>query len=156
MANSVPTSEVGTGWKSRNGFEVYGRDGITIGDKWKDGVATFHGIHMNGFPNYFVYQNAQAGAAVNFPRVYDDQSLVAVYCIKQALDNNWETLEVTKETEDAWVEESISKSMMRKKFQQECTPGGLGLAYGSELIRLTSLPAPPLTFLRLLQLGQVV
>lgn len=48
--------EVGTSWKSRNGFEAYGRGGVSIGDKWNEGVSTLYGVFMNGFPNYFIYQ----------------------------------------------------------------------------------------------------
>lgn len=58
--------EVGTSWKSRNGFEAFGRDGLTMETKWKDGISTMFGIFMHGFPNYVVYQNSQAGVAVNF------------------------------------------------------------------------------------------
>lgn len=43
--------EVGTSWKSRNGFEVYGKNGISIADKWKDGVTTLYGTVMSDFPN---------------------------------------------------------------------------------------------------------
>ena len=36
--------EVGTPLERRAGYEVYGKGGLTLSDKWKDGVATLHGM----------------------------------------------------------------------------------------------------------------
>ena len=30
---------------------VTGRDGKTLGEKWKEGATTLHGQHVHGFPN---------------------------------------------------------------------------------------------------------
>ena len=36
--------EVGTDFTRRLGFEVTGRNGLTLTQKWKDGASTFHGV----------------------------------------------------------------------------------------------------------------
>lgn len=56
-------------------------------------------------------------------RVFDDQSALAVYVIAETLKRGKKIFEVTKEAEDAWVQECISKSLLRKNFNDECTPG---------------------------------
>lgn len=61
--------------------------------------------------------------SVSGPRVYDDQSDVAIYVIKNALERGAKEVEVTKEAEDAWVQENIKKSVLRKSFLENCTPG---------------------------------
>jgi hypothetical protein len=63
---------------------------------------------------YFIYQNVQAAAAVNFPRVYDDQSALAVYVINKMIKSGAKVFEVTKEAEEGWIQECIGKSLMRK------------------------------------------
>jgi cation diffusion facilitator CzcD-associated flavoprotein CzcO len=45
--------ELATDWTHRTGFEIYGRDGLTITEKWKDGASTLHGWSSRGFPNCF-------------------------------------------------------------------------------------------------------
>ena len=38
--------EVGTSYTRRSGYELYGRGGQSLTDKWKDGVSTLHGMSM--------------------------------------------------------------------------------------------------------------
>ena len=66
--------EVGTDYSRRTGFEIVGRDGLTLTDKWRDGVRTLHGLSVHGFPNCFVLSIAQSGFTVNFPYLLDVQA----------------------------------------------------------------------------------
>jgi cyclohexanone monooxygenase len=116
--------EVGTDISSRTGYEVYGRDGITITEKWKDGVATLHGMHVNGFPNlFFVLNNVQSGMTLNFPLSLDEQGKHLSYVVAAAAERQARALEVTPEAEEAWVNEVLSTARNRARFLQECTPG---------------------------------
>src|SRR3954464_4556869 len=45
--------EVGTDYSRRTGFDLVGRDGLTLTEKWRDGVRTLHGVSVHGFPNSF-------------------------------------------------------------------------------------------------------
>jgi len=35
-------------------FDVVGRDGRTVNDKWKEGARSYLGLMMEGFPNLFM------------------------------------------------------------------------------------------------------
>ena len=45
--------EVGTTYTRRAGYDIIGRDGQTLSDKWADGLRTLHGLQSDGFPNCF-------------------------------------------------------------------------------------------------------
>ncbi len=115
--------EVGTAYTRRAGFEVHGRGGITLSDKWANGVRTMHGMHSHGFPNCFVMGPQQAGFTVNFPHLLDEQARHIAFIVKHALDNNLRALEVTEEAEQQWVDAVIGAAIFGREFLNECTPG---------------------------------
>ena len=43
--------EVGTAHTRRAGYDMTGRDGVTLSEYWADGMRTMHGMHVHGFPN---------------------------------------------------------------------------------------------------------
>jgi cyclohexanone monooxygenase len=115
--------EVGTSYARRAGYEIHGRDGQTLTDKWKDGVSTLHGMHARGFPNCLIVSNSQAGFTANFPHMLNEQSKHLAYIIKTAQDRQATVVEASEEAENAWVQTIISTALMRQRFQEECTPG---------------------------------
>jgi cyclohexanone monooxygenase len=115
--------EVGTDYTRRSGYELYGRDGVTLTEKWANGVSTLHGMHSRGFPNCFIISNAQAGFTVNFPHMLNEQGKHAAYIIKQALDQEVRAMEVSQEAEEAWVETIINLARNGQEFLESCTPG---------------------------------
>ena len=42
--SSRPASRSGTGYTRRAGYEIVGRDGVTLTDWWSDGLRTLHGM----------------------------------------------------------------------------------------------------------------
>jgi cyclohexanone monooxygenase len=115
--------EVGTGYSRRAGYEIYGRDGQSLTEKWKDGVATFHGFFSRGFPNMFIVSNSQSGFTANFPHMLNAQSQHMAYVIKHAADHQVRTLETTEDAEKDWIQTIIKVAMIRQQFLEECTPG---------------------------------
>lgn len=115
--------EVGTGYVRRSGCEVVGRAGVTLSDKWADGVATLHGMHTAGFPNVFFVSHVQGGFCVNYPHMLDELSVHQAYIINHALDHDVSTVEATHEAEDAWVRTIIDTAQNRRAFLEDCTPG---------------------------------
>ncbi len=115
--------EVGTSYTRRAGYEVHGRGGQTLTDKWKDGVSTLHGMHAQGFPNCFIVSNTQSGFTANFPHMLNEQSRHLSYIIKTAQDRQATVVEASREAEDDWVQTIVSTALMRQRFQEECTPG---------------------------------
>nr|MEA2799336.1 hypothetical protein [Phenylobacterium sp.] len=115
--------EVGTEYTRRSGYELHGRDGLTLSEKWKDGVSTLHGLHSRGFPNCFVISNTQSGFTANFPHMINEQSKHISYILRHCADRQVRVVEASEEAENAWVQTIIELSAMRKTFLEECTPG---------------------------------
>ena len=115
--------EVGTDYTRRAGYELTGRNGIKLSEKWKDGMATFHGMHTHGFPNVFILSPAQAGFTANFPHALNEQSKHVAYILKHAVENGVRTVEASAEAEAEWVQTIIDLARLGQKFLEDCTPG---------------------------------
>ncbi|TAJ74211.1 MAG: NAD(P)/FAD-dependent oxidoreductase [Sphingobium sp.] len=122
--------EVGTSHKSRAGFSLRGRGGVTLDEHWSDGVRTMHGIFIHGFPNYFYMGGLeQAARTANFAHTLTEQSKHIGYIFKKLSGNCTNTLEATEEGEQTWVDRIIYIATENKigsqntRFQEECTPG---------------------------------
>jgi cyclohexanone monooxygenase len=115
--------EVGTSYVRRSGYELFGREGLSLTEKWESGVRTLHGMHSRDFPNCFILSNTQSAFTVNFPHALAEQAKHLAYIVNHALENDLTRVETTREAEDAWVEEIISLARDGQKFLEECTPG---------------------------------
>ncbi|MEI9993697.1 MAG: NAD(P)/FAD-dependent oxidoreductase [Rhizomicrobium sp.] len=115
--------EVGTGYTRRSGYELYGRGGQSLTEKWRDGVSTLHGMFSRGFPNVFIVSNTQSGFTANFPHMLNEQSKHLSYIIKTAQDRQATVIEASEDAENAWVDTIIKSALQRQRFQEECTPG---------------------------------
>jgi len=115
--------EVGTDYTRRAGYEMYGRDGVTLTGKWANGMSTFHGFQSRGFPNCFFMGVTQSGFTANFPHMLDEQSRHIAYIIKQAMARQARVVEPTAEAEADWVATIQRLKANNQKFFMECTPG---------------------------------
>jgi len=115
--------EVGTNYTRRSGYELYGRGGISLSEKWQDGVSTLHGLHSRGFPNCFIVSNSQSGFTANFPHMLNEQSKHISYIVKTCGERQVRTIEAAEEAEKDWVQTVESLAILRQKFFEECTPG---------------------------------
>ncbi|OBF91778.1 monooxygenase [Mycobacterium sp. 852002-51163_SCH5372311] len=115
--------EVGTEYCRRTGFELIGRGGATLTERWRDGVRTFQGLCANGFPNCFIESIAQAGLTVNFPYLLDVQATHAAWIIAWALENGATEVEASVDAEAAWVETVLARSALTAERARTCTPG---------------------------------
>ena len=145
--------EVGTEYTRRSGYELHGRDGLTLTDKWKDGASTLHGLHSRGFPNCFIFSNIQSGFTVNFPHMLNEQSKHVAYIVANALTNGVRRIEASQEAEDAWVQTIIDLAQNAQKFLEECTPGYYNNEGkpGERAARNGSYGAGPVAFVQLLE-----
>jgi len=115
--------EVGTDYARRSGYQVYGSDGMTITEKWADGVSTFHGFFSRGFPNCFIISTAQSGFSVNFPHMLNEQSIHVAHIVKHMSENDITRVEASETAENDWVNLIKANSTMNLKFLEACTPG---------------------------------
>ena len=115
--------EVGTAFTRRAGCELYGRDGVSLTEKWAEGTSTFHGMHVRGFPNLFIFSIVQSGFSVNFPHMLEEQARHLAYILKHAQENDIRVIETSQEAEDAWVQTILDSALNRMEFLESCTPG---------------------------------
>ncbi len=115
--------EVGTSYTRRAGYELHGRNGITLSEHWSNGIRTLHGLHSHNFPNCFIMGPQQSGFTVNFPHMLDEQARHIAYIVSYAIENNVQTVEATEEAENEWVETVISRAVFGREFLESCTPG---------------------------------
>ena len=115
--------EVGTAYTRRAGYDLQGRGGVRLSDKWATGLKTLHGLHSRGFPNVFFMSTAQAGFTTNFPHAMDESAHHMRYIIQRCLEEGVTAIEPSQVAEDAWVQEIIGLSRISESFQADCTPG---------------------------------
>ncbi|MGE5597692.1 MAG: flavin-containing monooxygenase [Hyphomicrobiales bacterium] len=136
--------EVGTAYSRRAGYEIYGRNGLALSEKWANGVSTLFGMQSRDFPNCFIVSISQVGASANIPHLLDEQSRHISYIIEQAFAREVNVIDVTEEAESAWVKTVIDASAASIGFLEACTPGyynNEGMPNG-ELIRRNGSYAP--------------
>ncbi|MDB5417508.1 MAG: putative monooxygenase [Phenylobacterium sp.] len=115
--------EVGTTYTRRAGYEVHGRDGLTLTDKWREGTSTLHGLHSRGFPNCFIISNSQSGFSANFPHMINEQAKHIGYILGRCHAEGVAAVEASQDAEEAWVATIEKLALMRQSFLEECTPG---------------------------------
>jgi cyclohexanone monooxygenase len=115
--------EVGTPLERRAGYQVYGRGGQALSDKWRDGVSTLFGMQTRNFPNLFIIALAQVGGSANIPHVLDVQSQHIAYIIEHAREHEVRTLDVEERAEAEWVQTVVEASAANINFLESCTPG---------------------------------
>ncbi len=115
--------EVGTDYTRRAGYEVYGRNGVTLTEKWSEGASTLHGMHSRGFPNCFIFSPTQSGFTANFPHLLDEQSRHLAYILGYATEQGVEVIEASQQAEDDWVQRIIDMAQFNMRFLENCTPG---------------------------------
>jgi cyclohexanone monooxygenase len=115
--------EVGTPYTRRAGYDIVGRDGQSLERKWSDGVKSFHGMHVRGFPNCFIISNAQSGFTPSYPHMLNEQAKHIAYIVRTARDNKVSTVEASAEGQKEWIETIIRLARNNTDFLLACTPG---------------------------------
>ena len=146
--------EVGTGYTRRAGYDIVGRNGQTLSDKWENGPRTLHGMQTTDFPNCFFLGFTHTAVTVNVPQALNEQAMHISYMISQVRDQGATTIEATAEGEQMWVDEIQDKSKLGERFRAECTPGyynNEGKAGNPDGFFTTSYGAGPIRFHRILE-----
>jgi cyclohexanone monooxygenase len=115
--------EVGSEYTDTIGFNLYGRGGQSLSEKWRDGAETLHSMFTRGFPNCFILSTRQSGQSANFQHMLDEKSKHLTFIIREAEARGIKTLEPTAEAEKAWVDNVVKLAVGRRAFLAECTPG---------------------------------
>ena len=82
------------------------KDGVDIADVWKDGVKTYLGMMMHGFPNVFMVYTPQAPTALsNAPTILECQTDFACDTINAITATGATLIEPTRAAEEEWKAE---------------------------------------------------
>ena len=115
--------EVGTAYTRRAGFEIHGRNGVTLTDHWSGGRKTLHGFYSHGFPNCFHLGITQNTLTPNFPHMLDEQARHVAQVVREAELRQARKVEPTAAAETAWVETIKATALNNLQFRSDCTPG---------------------------------
>lgn len=148
--------EVGTPFERRSGYDTLGRDALKLSDYWADGMRTLHGTHINGFPNLFMVQATQGANLIsNYPHNLTECGTTIAMIVKHALDNGHQTVEVSAQAEQAWLE-LLSNAPPMMIGSTDCTPGyynneGKGWGDGKGVVAANGYPAGPVAYFNYLK-----
>ena len=107
----------------RAGYDLIGRDGVRLSEKWSGGAHTLHGLQVNGFPNCFILSKIQAGRHVNIAYMLGEQAKHLAHIVKSVEDRGQRVVEATETGEKEWVDEILRLAASDNDFLENCTPG---------------------------------
>jgi cation diffusion facilitator CzcD-associated flavoprotein CzcO len=117
--------EVGTSYTRRAGFDIVGRDGVHLADKWSAGPRTLHGLQSHGFPNCFFLGYTQTGIASNYTHTAEERARQLTYLVTQWRERGAKIIEADLGAENTWVEIMREGSRRGLAFYADCTPSYL-------------------------------
>lgn len=106
-------------------YPVFGKGGVSLKDKWKNGPRTLYGIQTSGFPNLMMMGINQTGFTPNLTFSLKEQAKHVAYIVKTAFENDYVTLEVSTQAEDEWYHVMRDKRAFSPLVPliESCTPG---------------------------------
>lgn len=106
----LDTLILATGYDGLSGalmaFDVRGRDGVSVRDKWAGGARSYLGLMMAGFPNLFMVCGPNGPAALANIVTLDEQNVNWICAlIEHMRAGAIRAVQPTPEAEDAWMEQ---------------------------------------------------
>ena len=102
--------------------QIRGENGLDLNDKYSSGIRTLLGIHSQGYPNLFIMGGYQASFQFNLTDMLQSQGDHIAACIDYVRRHDYQSLDVTSEAEEWWVQEVIHHRGKTTR-NQDCTPG---------------------------------
>jgi cation diffusion facilitator CzcD-associated flavoprotein CzcO len=129
---SIPLGPLSPGGRAH--IDITGRHGLTMDNKWKDGLATLHGMMTSDLPNLFFTGHNQAGVCANQMYVLVQQSAHVAFILAEAVrqagsiegqeDAKGIVIEPTADGEKSWAQQVLSRLATRSAAAiLGCTPG---------------------------------
>lgn len=116
--------EADVDFQIRSGFEIVGRDGVTLAEHWKDGARTFQCLFVHGFPNLILVGNPpHGGFYYNWMNKIHEDLEHMVHVVGYMLRSGDTIVEATAEAEERWVRQSTAMAAPPLDFLRACTPG---------------------------------
>lgn len=96
-----------TGYDATDGtlsFEVIGRDGQTLSNRWREYPRAYLGTAVPGFPNHFLTMGPNTGIGhTSALFIIESQMLYMMRCIRETLDRNVASIEVAPSAEQRYT-----------------------------------------------------
>ncbi len=91
-------------------IDIYGRDGVSVTEHWKNGCSSYMGTTIANFPNLLT-STGPMGPFANFPPVIETEVEWICELIEHIRSNGIQTVEATAEAESNWTDlcESIAE-----------------------------------------------
>ncbi|AHC26153.1 MULTISPECIES: flavin-containing monooxygenase [Mycobacteriaceae] len=115
--------ETGSVSSDRYGYDIVGRDGLSLREHFADGAKTLHGFFTRGFPNFVELGLSQNAYVVNFTYMLDRKARHAARLIAHAARHDVGAIEPTQAAQDEWVEATRNSGLARQFYLAGCTPG---------------------------------
>jgi cation diffusion facilitator CzcD-associated flavoprotein CzcO len=125
-----------TPFARRAGHTIVGRGGVTMAEKWADGVTSLHGMATHGFPNMFIMPapGQQAVTTHNFTHLMVIGADHVAETIRLLEEQGVRSFEVTEEAENAWTDIILSTARDNSAFMAACTPSRLNFEGHPEMM----------------------
>jgi len=133
-------------------FEIYGKHGVSIADRFKPYPATYLSLAVDGFPNYFTMLGPNAGVGSgSLTMIVESQGDYFIKCIRKLQKEDYATMSPKSERVDDFME-FVGEYFKRTVYMDECnswyrSEGGkgdriTGLWPGSSLHAIETFRAP--------------
>jgi cation diffusion facilitator CzcD-associated flavoprotein CzcO len=123
---------VATGFDGMTGallnFEVTGKDGLPLADKWAGGSSSYLGMLMHGFPNMFLICGPNGPAVLANIISLNEQNVDWICALIDHISEHGQScFEVTQEAEDQWMDEvrSLAELTLVSKANTWYTGGNI-------------------------------
>lgn len=117
--------EVATSYTRRTGFDIVGRGGLRLSEKWAKGPRTLHGLQTHDFPNCFFLGYTQTGIAHNYVHTADERARHVAYILSEWAGRGATLVEAEESAENEWCRVMAEGAEMGKQFFADCTPSYL-------------------------------
>merc|ERR550514_1598519 len=87
---------------SANGYEVIGKGGQLLSDKWSQGVRTYLSYNVRGFPNFWILNGPQGVLTTSFVAQLEWCAQHAAFMIKKMEAEGIRAVEPKQAAEDAY------------------------------------------------------
>jgi cation diffusion facilitator CzcD-associated flavoprotein CzcO len=88
-------------------FDIEGRNGLPLEEKWSAGPQTYLGLGINGFPNLFTITGPQSPSVLtNMPMAIEQHVEWIADCIEYMDREDYSHIEPTEESESQWVSQT--------------------------------------------------
>lgn len=113
----------------RAGHEVVGRGGVTLAEKWADGVVSLFGMMTRGFPNMFVMPAPaqQAVVTVNYTHLAVLGADFVGGAVRTLEERGVDVFDVSAEAERDWCQKIVDSFVDASEVMSACTPSRINL-----------------------------